>query len=225
MELFKSVWGSQPSANGRVQDQQTGAETVSTLVAHVFNLPIKECLVTDGAFYLYHFQVERLVERLLNSTMLNDRRDACRALKALSKKYRVEVGAQGMDAILTALESDRIDSELVSYALECLLNITSPELLEDEDVSMASMGEQFTEIIAKKPDNLAMLVSFMEEYDFRIRLPVIRLVTNLLKNRPKDVQEILLVSPMGISKIMDLLTDSREVIRNDVRKMIMYNKF
>ena len=157
------------------------------------------------------------MDRLLNSTLLNDRRDACRALKALSKKYRVEVGAQGMDAILTALENDRIDSELVSYGIECLLNITSPELLEDEDESLASMGEQFTEIIAKKSDNLTMLLSFMEEYDFRIRLPVIRLVTNLLMNRPKEVQEILLVSPMGISKIMDLLTDSREVIRNDVR--------
>lgn len=163
--------------------------------------------------------MERLVERLLNSTLLNDRRDACRALKALSKKYRVEVGAQGMDAILTSLEADRIDSELVSYALEALLNITSPDLLEDEDASLASMGEQFTEIIAKKPDNLTMLLSFMEEYDFRIRLPVIRLVTNLLINRPKDVQEILLVSPMGVSKIMDLLTDSREVVRNDVSNL------
>lgn len=164
-------------------------------------------------------QVERLVERLLNSTLLNDRRDACRALKALSKKYRVEVGAQGMDAILTSLEADRIDSELVSYALESLLNITSPDLLEDEDASLSTMGEQFTEIIAKKPDNLTMLLSFMEEYDFRIRLPVIRLVTNLLINRPKDVQEILLVSPMGVSKIMDLLTDSREVVRNDVSQL------
>lgn len=164
--------------------------------------------------------MERLVERLLNSTLLNDRRDACRAIKALSKKYRVEVGAQGMDALLSALENDRIDSELISYALESLLNITSPELLDDEDASLSSMGEQFTEIIAKKPDNLTMLVSFMEEYDFRIRLPVIRLVTNLLINRPKDVQEILLVSPMGISKIMDLLSDSREVVRNDVSQEI-----
>lgn len=34
--------------------------------------------------------------------------------------------------------------------------------------------------------------------------------------RPKDIQEIILVSPMGVSKLMDLLGDSREVIRNDV---------
>lgn len=39
------------------------------------------------------------MDRVNNSTLLEDRRDACRALKALSRKYRVEVGAQGMDTL------------------------------------------------------------------------------------------------------------------------------
>lgn len=43
--------------------------------------------------------MERLVDRVNNSTLLEDRRDACRALKAMSRKYRVEVGAQGMDTL------------------------------------------------------------------------------------------------------------------------------
>jgi hypothetical protein len=34
--------------------------------------------------------------------------------------------------------------------------------------------------------------------------------------RPKDIQEIILASHMGVSKLTDLLGDSREVIRNDV---------
>ena len=38
--------------------------------------------------------IERLVSRMASSTLLEDRRDACRALKAMSRKYRVEVGAQ-----------------------------------------------------------------------------------------------------------------------------------
>jgi len=160
--------------------------------------------------------VERLVERLHSSTLLEDRRDACRALRSLSKKYRVEVGAQGMDALLTALEADRIDSEMVTFILECLLNITSPELLDNEDAAAENVGEQFTEIVCKRSDNITLFLTIMEEYDFRIRLPVIRLLTNLLVNRPKEIQEILLVSPLGISKIMDLLCDAREVIRNEV---------
>jgi len=35
-------------------------------------------------------------------------------------------------------------------------------------------------------------------------------------SRAKDVQEIILVSPMGVSKLIDMLSDSREVIRNNV---------
>lgn len=37
----------------------------------------------------------------------------------------------------------------------------------------------------------------------------------LLTNSTKVVQEALMAIPMAISKIMDLLSDSREVIRND----------
>ena len=40
--------------------------------------------------------IERLVDRVNTSTLLEDRRDACRALKAMSRKFRLEVGAQGL---------------------------------------------------------------------------------------------------------------------------------
>ncbi len=38
--------------------------------------------------------VERLVNRVTSATLLDDRRDALRGIKALSKKYRLEVGTQ-----------------------------------------------------------------------------------------------------------------------------------
>ena len=56
----------------------------------------------------------------------------------------------------------------------------------------------------------------VQEYDFHVRWPTVRLLTVLLTNRPKDLQECLLVVPMAVSKLMDLLSDSREIIRNDV---------
>lgn len=43
--------------------------------------------------------------------------------------------------------------------------------------------------------------------------------------RPRDLQDIILVSPMGVSKLMDLLGDSREVIRNDVSGLATYTIF
>ena len=48
------------------------------------------------------------MERLRSSTLLEDRRDACRGLKAMSKKFRVEVGAQAMnDLVEVSQESGR----------------------------------------------------------------------------------------------------------------------
>lgn len=76
--------------------------------------------------------MERLVDRLQSSTLLNDRRDACRALKALSRTYRVEVGAQGMDALRQVLEMDRTDCEIIGLALDTLCTITNPETFDEE---------------------------------------------------------------------------------------------
>ncbi|XP_075238640.1 general vesicular transport factor p115 isoform X2 [Lycorma delicatula] len=171
--------------------------------------------------------VERLVERVQSSTLLDDRRDACRALKALSRKYRIEVGAQGMDTLKQVLEMDQLDCEIVGYALDTLCNITAPEAFEEEErpelshESLLHVGEQFTEIFIKHTDNVGLILGFLEEYDFRVRWPAVKLLTNLLANKPKDIQEIILVSPMGVSKLMDLLADSREVIRNDALLLLI----
>ena len=56
--------------------------------------------------------VERLVERVQSSTLLDDRRDAVRALKAMSRKFRLEVGTQAMDVLIKTLEMDSSDTEI-----------------------------------------------------------------------------------------------------------------
>ncbi|XP_062579947.1 general vesicular transport factor p115-like isoform X1 [Saccostrea cucullata] len=165
--------------------------------------------------------VERLVDRVQSSTLLEDRRDAVRALKAMSKKFRLEVGTQAMDTLIQTLETDRSDSEITGYALDALCNVLSNEPSEDDDESNVpanlpgDLGAQFTEIFTKKKENVSLLLSLLEEYDFHVRWPTVKLLTILLTNKGKELQEAILVSPMGVSKLMDLLSDSREIIRND----------
>ncbi|KAJ2945386.1 hypothetical protein O0L34_g189 [Tuta absoluta] len=168
--------------------------------------------------------VERLVDRVNNSTLLEDRRDACRALKAMSRKYRVEVGAQGMETLKQVLELDRADNETINYALDTLNNIMSPAQFDEEEdnphVPM-NIGEQFTEMFIKDHHNIQLVLDLLDEYDFRVRLSAVQLLTSLLTNRPKDIQEIILVKPMGVSKMMDLLGDNREVIRNETLLLLI----
>ncbi|XP_053219014.1 general vesicular transport factor p115 isoform X4 [Podarcis raffonei] len=164
--------------------------------------------------------IQKLCDRVASSTLLDDRRDAVRALKSLSKKYRLEVGVQAMPHLIHVLQTDRSDSEIIGYALDTLYNIISNDLEEEEQEENSQkqtedLGSQFTELFIKQQDNVTLLLTYLEEFDFHVRWPGVKLLTVLLKQQGPQVQQIILVSPMGVSRLMDLLADSREVIRND----------
>lgn len=168
--------------------------------------------------------VEKLVDRAASSTLLEDRRDACRALKALSRKYRIEVGAQGMSALVQVLQNDAQDCEIISYALDTLCNVVATEEFDEEadnPTVTVNVGEQFTEMFIKNPEHVTLIMGYMEEYDFRVRRAAIQLLTTMIQNKTRDLQEHVLVSPMGVSKLMDLLLDSREIIRNDALLLLI----
>ncbi|XP_029622164.1 general vesicular transport factor p115 isoform X3 [Salmo trutta] len=207
MNFFRGVMGGQPAG-----PQPTGAETI-----------------------------HKLCDRVASSTLLEDRRDAVRALKSLSKKYRLEVGTQAMDHLVHILQTDRSDSEILGYALDTLYNIICNDEEEEQDESedMAAapplsgkhknvpvsdenaqkqeedLGVLFTDKFLADSENVTLLLTLLEEFDFHVRWPGVKLLTALLKNQCNQVQGVILVSPMGVSRLMDLLADSREVIRND----------
>ncbi|KAI3353097.1 hypothetical protein L3Q82_019665, partial [Scortum barcoo] len=163
--------------------------------------------------------IQKLCDRVASSTLLEDRRDAVRALKSLSKKYRMEVGTQAMDHLINILQTDRSDSEILGYALDTLYNIICNDEEEEQDENAQKqaddLGAQFTDAFVQDPEHVTLLLTLLEEFDFHVRWPGVKLLTALLKNQCAQVQGIILVSPMGVSRLMDLLADSREVIRND----------
>ncbi|XP_074546848.1 general vesicular transport factor p115 isoform X3 [Halichoeres trimaculatus] len=163
--------------------------------------------------------IQKLCDRVASSTLLEDRRDAVRALKSLSKKYRFEVGTQAMDHLINILHTDRSDSEILGYALDTLYNIICNDEEEEQDETAQKqaddLGIQFTDRLIQDPENVTLLLTLLEEFDFHVRWPGVKLLTALLKNQGAQLQGIILVSPMGVSRLMDLLADSREVIRND----------
>uniref|UniRef100_A0A4W6BZX7 General vesicular transport factor p115 n=1 Tax=Lates calcarifer TaxID=8187 RepID=A0A4W6BZX7_LATCA len=163
--------------------------------------------------------IQKLCDRVASSTLLEDRRDAVRALKSLSKKYRMEVGTQAMDHLINILQTDRSDSEILGYALDTLYNIICNDEEEEQDENAQKqaddLGAQFTDKFIQDPEHVTLLLTLLEEFDFHVRWPGVKLLTALLKNQGVQVQGVILVSPMGVSRLMDLLADSREVIRND----------
>uniref|UniRef100_A0A8C7K989 General vesicular transport factor p115 n=1 Tax=Oncorhynchus kisutch TaxID=8019 RepID=A0A8C7K989_ONCKI len=154
--------------------------------------------------------IHKLCDRVASSTLLEDRRDAVRALKSLSKKYRLEVGTQAMDHLVHILQTDR-------YVCVCGFMIKSFILIPYENAQKQEedLGVLFTDKFLGDSENVTLLLTLLEEFDFHVRWPGVKLLTALLKNQCNQVQGVILVSPMGVSRLMDLLADSREVIRND----------
>uniref|UniRef100_A0AAQ5WXT5 General vesicular transport factor p115 n=1 Tax=Amphiprion ocellaris TaxID=80972 RepID=A0AAQ5WXT5_AMPOC len=147
--------------------------------------------------------IQKLCDRVASSTLLEDRRDAVRALKSLSKKYRMEVGTQAMDHLINILQTDRSDSEILGYALDTLYNIICNDEEEEQDENAQKqaddLGAQFTDKFIQDPEHITLSVLFYLEFDFHVRWPGVKLLTALLKNQGVQVQGIILVSPMGES--------------------------
>lgn len=52
----------------------------------------------------------------------------------------------------------------------------------------SDVGVLFTEIFVKTPENVALLLSLLQEVDFHVRLNSVKLLTTLLTNRAAQLQ-------------------------------------
>lgn len=157
---------------------------------------------------------------MTSSTLIEDRRDAVRGIKALAKKYKAEVGSQCLTTLVDVIRNDKMDVEIVSYALETLWTVLEVErggLKKDETIMETHFAEEFLE----NPENISLLLELLERFDFSIRRHTTCLLNCLLFHQCAEVQEKILVQPMGISKMMDLLSDSSEIIRNDALLLLI----
>lgn len=135
-----------------------------------------------------------------------------------------------MTSLLGILQNDKTDTEITGYALDTLNNVISGPQEDAADYSSPNspsedteeLGIQFTEIFAKKKQNVALLLELFDEFDFKVRWPALKLLMGLLRNKLKDMQEAILAHPLGVSRLMDLLADSREIIRNDAILLLVH---
>ena len=71
--------------------------------------------------------VQKLSNRVSSSVNLDDRRDALRAIKGMSRQYRREVGNICLPLLFQAIRNDISDGECVGYAVESILNVLSSD--------------------------------------------------------------------------------------------------
>lgn len=115
-----------------------------------------------------------------------------------------------------------MDSELCCLALDILFNVMNTsssgggsETGGVEDKIPADIPIQFSEMFVKDLENLTLLFDLIDEFDFQTRWSTLKLLNQLIVNLESQSQEKILQIPRGVSRLIDLLNDSREVIRND----------
>jgi hypothetical protein len=70
-------------------------------------------------------------------------------------------------------------------------------------------------LIVQDASNVALLLDMLAEVEFYVRFATITLLNSLYECVGDALHEGILTSPLGISRLIDLLDDRREIIRNE----------
>uniref|UniRef100_F1KV47 General vesicular transport factor p115 n=1 Tax=Ascaris suum TaxID=6253 RepID=F1KV47_ASCSU len=162
--------------------------------------------------------VEKLVERVETSTAYEDRRDALKALRSLAKKTRLPVATIGMAAYMEVLEKERSNPEIIAITLEILVAV----VCDDDEAAGGTdeLGERLSEIIVRRKGFISSIMSLVECYEFSVRRALVQLLTALLRHRASEVQNAIMSEPMGVSRLVDILHETREAVRNSAVLML-----
>ncbi|XP_019419519.1 PREDICTED: golgin candidate 6-like [Lupinus angustifolius] len=168
--------------------------------------------------------VERLLDRISNGKLEEDRRNAIIELQAVvseSQASQLAIGATGFPIMLSVLKEERDDVEMVRGALETLVSALTPinhAKVSSNEVQPALMN---ADLLSREAESIPLLLSLLEEDDFYVRYYTLQLLTALVSNSPQRLQEAILIIPRGITRLMDMLMD-REVIRNEALLLLTH---
>ena len=73
-----------------------------------------------------------------------------------------------------------------------------------------------TDALLGEPANVELLLDLLQEREMWVRLNTIALLIHLKHNRGEKLEEVLLQCPVGMQRLVEVLTDSNEKIRNDM---------
>ncbi|KAL6509115.1 Golgin candidate 6 [Orobanche gracilis] len=152
--------------------------------------------------------VERLLDRISNGTLADDRRNAMAELQSVvaeSHAAQLAFGAMGFPVLLSVLKEERDDIEMIRGAIETLVSAISPTQhpkLSKNEVQPALMN---SDLLSRDVENLLLLLSLLSEEDFYIRYYTLQLLTTLLTNSSTRLQEAILTIPCGITRLVDML--------------------
>lgn len=158
--------------------------------------------------------------RLSTSTLLEDRRAAILGLRSFAKEYPASVASGALRSLIGTLSKDGEDVDTVKVVLETLLmlfnpNQNSPEASEEIALWLA---DEFTQ----RQENITLLLDLLETTDFYSRLYSLQLLSAILSARTERTEECVYTAPLGINRLVTVLDDRKEAVRNEAISLLTY---
>lgn len=158
--------------------------------------------------------------RLSSATLLEDRRAAIQGLRSFSKEYPASVASGALRSLIGSLSKDGDDVDTVKVVLETLLMLFNPnqDSPEASEEIVLWLADEFT----MRQENITLLLDFLETPDFYSRLYSLQLLSAILSARTARTEECVFTAPLGISRLVAVLDERRDAIRNEAITLLTY---
>lgn len=158
--------------------------------------------------------------RLSSATLLEDRRAAILGLRSFSKDYPASVASGALRSLIGSLSKDGEDVDTVKVVLETLLMLFSPN--EDSPEASEEIALWLADEFTQRQENITLLLDFLDTNDFYSRLYSLQLLVAILSARTERTEECIFTAPLGISRLVAVLDDQRDAIRNEGIALLTY---
>ena len=151
--------------------------------------------------------------RLSSATLLEDRRAAILGLRSFAKEYPASVSSGALRSLIGSLSKDGEDVDTVKVVLETLLMLFSPN--QDSPEASEEIALWLADEFTQRQENITLLLDFLETNDFYSRLYSLQLLSAILSARTDRTEECIVAAPLGISRLVAILDDRRDAVRNE----------
>ncbi|KAI8160542.1 Intracellular protein transport protein USO1 [Colletotrichum sp. SAR 10_70] len=158
--------------------------------------------------------------RLSSATLLEDRRAAILGLRSFAKDFPASVASGALRSLIGSLSKDAEDVDTVKVVLETLLMLFSPN--EDSPEASEEIALWLADEFTMRQENITLLLDFLDSSDFYSRLYSLQLLAAILSARTERTEECVFTAPLGISRLVAVLDDSREAVRNEAITLLTY---
>lgn len=125
-----------------------------------------------------------------------------------------------MRGLIAGLSKDGEDVDTVKVTLETLLMLFNPD--ENSPEASEELALWIADEFTQRQENINLLLDFLDTNDFYSRLYSLQLLSAILSSRTERTEECIFTAPLGISRLVAVLDDKRDAIRNEGLSLLTY---